>query len=248
MVTDMRWILAIFMCVFALGGCDKHDPILPGARTPIFDTDTVRVQNKAIENIPESAHIVDNSDCPYTRDSNNVIWDGPRKVFSGFPTSNTVSATVQPVCGGKYVYAGLTTGELVKVNPKNRQIMWIADIYRASNMTGGASMVDIIAPVVLYGDSVYAGGLGDAFCRINATSGDKRWCLNIGVAHPFVIAGDYAFVVGTDNNLYAVSLSDGAVFWRASVTRPVAPAYTSGRITVGREAFAVADGKKILDK
>ena len=62
MVIVMRRILAILCCLFAVASCDKHDPILPGTRTPIFDTDRVIVQNKVIEQIPESAHNVDNSD------------------------------------------------------------------------------------------------------------------------------------------------------------------------------------------
>jgi outer membrane protein assembly factor BamB len=65
---------------------------------------------------------------------------------------------------------------------------------------------------------------------------------------PFVIADKYAFVVATDGNLYAVSLSDGAVLWRSATMHQVAPTYDAGRIIVGRETFNVADGKKILDK
>ena len=248
MGNKMRRIYAILCCLFLIAACDKHDPILPGVRTPIFDTDTISVQNKTITNIPETAYAFDNSACPYTQDSNNVVWDGTRKIFSGFPTNNTVSANPKPVCSGKYVYAGLSTGELVKINPKNRQIMWIADIYRASNMTGGASMVDIIAPVVPYENSVYVAGLGDAFCRVNAASGAKIWCVNIASSVPFVIAGKYAFAVATDGNLYALSLSDGAVLWRSATTHQVAPTYDAGRIIVGRETFNAMDGKKILDK
>lgn len=244
----MRRIFVIFCCVTVLSACDKHDPILPGVRTPVFDTDEISVQNKTITDIPETAYVVDNSDCSYTQDSNNVVWDGARKIFSGFPTNNTVSATPRPVCSGKYIYAGLTTGELVKLNPKNREIIWIADIYRTSNMTGGASVVDIVAPIVPYGDSVYAGGLGDAFCRVNATSGDKKWCVNIATANPFVIAGNYAFVVSTDNNLYSILLSDGSIFWRAPLEHAGTPEYTTGRVTIGQETFNVESGKKILDK
>ena len=244
----MRRIFAIICCLMALCACDKHDPILPGVRTPVFETDDINIQNKNITDIPETAHLVDNSNCPYSQDSNNIVWDGARKIFSGFPTNNTVLATHTPVCSGKYVYAGLTTGELVKINPKNRQIIWIADIYRASNKTGGASVVDIVAPIVPYGDSVYAGGLGDAFCRINAASGAEKWCVNIATANPFVIAGNYAFVVSTDNNLYAISLSDGAVLWRAPVKHIASAEYSAGRITVGDEIFNVENGKKILDK
>ena len=219
----MRSILGILCCLVMLAACDKHDPVLPGVRTAVFESTDINVKNQDITNIPGGAYILDNSECPYTQDTSNVIWDGERKIFSGFATSNTVSANTRPVCSGKYVYAGLTTGEVVKINPKTRQIVWIADVYRTSNLTGGASMVDIIAPIVPYQDAVYAGGLGDAFCKIAATSGDKKWCLNIGVAVPFVIAGDYVFVVGTDDNLYAIKTSDGSVFWRTPVAQQVTP-------------------------
>lgn len=247
MGNKMRRISIALCCLFAVCACDKHDPILPGNRTPIFDSNTVQVQNKNIENLPETAFVFDNSDCDYTQDSNNIVWDGERRVFSGFPTSNTVSASVKPVCSGKYIYAGLSTGELVKINPKTRAIAWIADIYRASNITGGAPMVDIIAPIVPYKQSVYVGGLGDAFCRVNSYSGVKKWCVNIGIAVPFVLAGDFAFVVGTDDNLYAIALSDGAVMWRSGIKSQKGPEYKNGRITVDKEVFDAQDGKKILD-
>ncbi len=244
----MRKISVILGCLLGLCACDKHDPILPGVRTAIFDTSNIQVQNKDITDIPQVAHTTDNSQCKYTQDASNVIWDGERKIFSGFATSNTVATNTRPICSGKYLYAGLTTGEVIKIDPKTRQIMWIADVYRTSNLTGGASVVDIIAPIIPYGNAVYAGGLGNAFCKIAATSGDKKWCLDIGVAVPFIIAGNYAFVAGTDNNLYAISTNDGTVFWRSEIIDQVAPIYEIGRITVGTETFNVQNGKKILDK
>ena len=107
-------------------------------------------------------------------------------------------------------------------------------------------MVDIIVPPVPYKGAVYAGGLGDAFCKVSASNGNKVWCAEISVAHPFIIAGNYAFVVATDNNLYAIRTSDGAIMWRTEVSKQAAPNYESGVITVGREKFNAADGKIIL--
>ena len=241
----MHKILMIVCGLLILSGCDRHDPILPGTRTPIFETGTVSVLNKTITDVPSQPVVINNSECRYTQDASNVIWDGDRRIFSGFPTKNTVSNTPRPICSGKYIYAGLTTGEVIKLNPTTRQLVWIADIYRPSAMTGGSTMVDIVAPIVPHGKYVYAGGLGDAFCRVSAATGAKTWCLDIGVGVPFVIAGNYAFVVSVDQNLYAVELSTGTVYWRASVEKPVAPTYESGIISVGYEQFSVSTGLKI---
>lgn len=237
--------IALLVIVALLGACDKHDPILPGVRSPIFATSSVKVLNREISDIPESVFVFDNSKCVYSQDSENVIWNGKRKVFSGFSTPNSVASNQQPVCVGAHIYAGLTTGELVKIKPGTRQIVWIADIYRASNLTGGASLVDIVAPIVPYKNHVYAGGLGDAFCKVSMSGGVKSWCLDIGVGIPFVIAGNYAFVVATDNNLYAVSLKDGSVMWASVVDGQFAPLYENGTITVGKQLFDVKNGKQI---
>lgn len=228
-----------------LGACSKHDPILPGTRSAIFATNAPVVLNQSITDLPATTVAGDaDANCPYTQDASNVIKNGDRKIFSGFPTPNSVHSTMRPVCSGKYVYAGLTTGEVVKVDTKTRNIVWIADVFRPSNMTGGASVVDIVAPIMLHNGTVYAGGLGDAFCAINATSGAKKWCTYIGTAHPFVITDAAAFVVGTDNNLYAVRMRDGAIYWRAAVNAQSAPTYGDGTVTVGRQKFDAATGQK----
>jgi len=228
-----------------LGACSKHDPILPGDRSAIFNTQRVNVLNTEIENLPENINAPTATPCPYRQDSSNIIWDGERKIFSGFSTPNSVQSNQQPVCSGKYLYAGLTTGELVKINPKTRVIAWIADIYRPSNLTGGASVVDITAPIVVRDAYVYAGGMGDAYCKINASSGVKKWCADIGVGLPFIVTDDVSFVVSTDGNLYAIRNSDGAAYWRVAVKKQTTPQYANGIITVGREKFDAKNGKNI---
>ena len=238
-------IICGLICCTTLAACNRHDPILPGVRTSIFDAPTVTTADSQIASLPDAAYEMPTTDCSYTQDSSNTIWDGTRKIFIGFPTTNTVKNTATPVCNGKYVYAGLTTGELIKINPQNRRVTWIADIYRPSNMTGGASVVDIVAPIVIRGNWVYAGGLGDAFCKINDASGAKKWCAMIGTSKPFIVAGDTIFVVGTDSKLYALRDSDGAAYWKSETTKQTAPKYERGTITVGKEKFNGLTGEKI---
>lgn len=229
----------------ALCGCSKHDPILPGVRTSIFDTNTIKTTNDKIASLPDTAFEMPTTDCPYRQDASNTIWAGERKIFTGFPTPNSVKNDAKPVCVGNYLYAGLTTGELIKINPHTRNIVWIADIYRASNMTGGASVLDIVSPIVIRGQNVYAGGLGDAFCKINAGSGAKKWCVEIGTAEPFIVADVVIFVVGIDNKLYAIRDTDGAAYWTTNIEKQKSPKYENGVITVGKEKYDALTGNKI---
>ncbi len=241
----MRKIIAGLILCGMLCACETHDPILPGVRTAIFNTNKINVLGKTIDDLPMDARVVDNAACKYSQDSSNTVWDGDRKIFSGFPTSNSVKSNQRPVCSGKYVYAGLTTGEVIKINPGNRKIVWIADVFRASNMTGGAPMVDIVAPIVPIDNYIYVVGLGDAFCKLSASTGDKKWCLEIGSALPFVTAGNYAFVVSTNNALYAINLGNGDVMWECKDIEQHAPEYKNKTIIVGDQIIDAQSGKII---
>lgn len=241
----MRKIALILVVMTLAAGCAKHDPILPGVRTAIFDDAKPTVIGGTIENLPDTAVIMDNTNCPYTQDTTNTIRNGDKKVFSGFPTSNFVKSTQTPVCADKYVIAGLTTGEVVKVNPANRHVEWIADVFSPSNMTGGASVLDIVAPIVIDGDAVYAGGMGDAFCRININTGKTKWCTPISVSSPFVIAGGAAFVMGADGTLYALRTTDGAIFWQTDINKCNKIKYDRKIITACKTKIDAETGKII---
>lgn len=239
----MRKIAASILILALTAACTKHDPILPGLRTSIFDTQTATVAGGVIENLPAMAVTPTDVPCPYTQDSANVIWHGEKKLFSGFATNNSVKSDQKPVCVGNYVIAGLTTGEVIKLNPATRKIIWTADVFSQSNMTGGASVLDIIAPIIINGDTVYAGGMGDAFCRINLNNGRKKWCVPIGVSAPFIIAGPAAFVIGTNGVLYAVRVDDGAIYWQREIGKCRKITYQDGIITACKTKINAASGK-----
>ncbi len=242
----MKNFVSILGCLAGLCACSSHDPILPGTRTAVFSTTQKNILNINIEQLPETSlkpSAEQDEKCTYTQDQENVIWDGEKRVFSGFPTGNSVKSVKKPVCNGNYIYAGLTTGELVKIDAKNRQIAWIADIYRNSNMTGGATIVDIIAPIVINGTNVYAGGLGDALCKINDKTGTKIWCTDISVGLPFIVTQNAIFVVSTDDNLYAIRPNDGAIYWTSSIKKQNTPEYHNKTIHVGNQIFDATTGK-----
>ena len=239
----MKKNLIFLAALLVLTACDKHDPILPGVRSPIFKTNTMTVLDTPAPEISDNFASSGDETCEYRLDEKNTIWDGERKIFTGFATENSVSGNRQTYCYNGFVYAGLTTGELIKINPKNRQIKWIADIYSPSNMTGGASVLDIVAPVVFDKNDVYVGGLGKAFCKISDQTGKTKWCLDFGVERKFLIGDTVGFVLDTDKNLYAVRLTDGAVYWQNTAKKSVDIEYSDGKILVGRQKFDAKTGE-----
>jgi outer membrane protein assembly factor BamB len=244
-------VFGLWSLVFIVCSCAKNDPILPGTRTEIFPGASLSVENKEI---PESAlaeitpHASRLTPHAFTQDNQNNIFDGERKIFSGLATTSFVAGTRVPAFSGGFVYAGLSTGEVVKVNPKNKELKWVADVYSRSNMTGGLEVLDIVAPVIVAnncrnaGPGVYAGGLGGEFCRLRDSDGRKLWCVPIAAGVPFSLSGCVAFVAATDNFLYAIDADKGAIYWRAEIKKQKAPVVAGGIVSVGKEKFSVRTG------
>ena len=242
----MRKCALLLMSVLVVSACDKHDPILPGVRTDVFNIGNQQnVLNTNVPDLPDTVPTRTDAECNYTIDSTNTIRDGERKIFVGFPASNSVDVKTYPVCDGEYVYAGLNTGSVVKIAPKYRKIAWMTDVYSESNMTGGAATVDIVSPLVIDGSWLYVGGMGDAFCKINTSTGAKKWCAHIGTRLPFIVLKNVAYIVGLDNALYAVRLTDGAIYWRSDVQDQKAPEYSNKIITIKKQKFNAETGTEI---
>jgi len=230
--------------LFALSACSKHDPILPGVRHDVFDNNDITVKNMAVPELSQNIkNISGDADCPYRQDGTNTIWNGDKKIFSGFAPENTVKNSQSPICKNEFIYTGFSTGEVVKINTSTNRLVWATDVFRANNLTGGASMVDIVAHVGVDDKYVYAGGLGDAFCKLNAKNGDKIWCINISVPTDFIMVDDFVFVVGTDNNLYAINAQNGDVYWSHEVKKQTKPKYDGKNIIVGHQKIDYKTGK-----
>lgn len=242
----MKKTYVFLLAGLAITGCSKHDPILPGTRHDIFDTNDVYVTNQAVPELSLTAkNIYGDEKCDYRQDATNTIWAGDKKIYSGFVMDSVVQSNQSPVCVGQSVYTGLSTGEVIKINSLNNKIVWVADVFSGTNLTGGASVVDIVAHVAIDGKYVYAGGLGNTFCKLSAYNGNKIWCVNISVPVDFIIVDNFAFVVGGDNNLYAINTDNGKIYWACSVKKQVAPKYNGNAIIVGKQKIDYKNGKLI---
>lgn len=240
----VRKFYKFLLLVLVLVSCSKHDPILPGERHDIFGGTDVKVLGKTVPHLSESAkEIYGDKSCDFTQDATNTIWHGDKKVFKGFATGDSVQSNQKPICVGNFIYTGLSNGEIVKLNTINNRIVWTADVYKENTLTGGYSIVDVIARVGIDNGFVYAGGLGDAFCKLKNTNGDKVWCVNISVPVDFILIDDFAFVVGGDNNLYALDVKDGSVYWKTKIKKQKSPKYDGKYIVVGKEKIDYTNGQ-----
>ncbi|MCL1785609.1 MAG: PQQ-like beta-propeller repeat protein [Alphaproteobacteria bacterium] len=243
MITKRICPMPYALCLIALCACATKDPVLPGERHSVFDTGGIVVLDKPVpENALKEISRPGVRTAEYIQDSNNVVWrisgDERIRIFSGFPTTAHVSGERRPTVTDKYIFAGLSTGEVVKIDRATRNLVWVADIFKSSAMTGGSSILDVVAPVMTDGDRfVYAGGLGGSFCKLNSDTGAKVWCSGVGTGTPFIVRTGVSYVVGTDGYLYAIAGGTGDVFWRTEIKTQARPEFSDGTIIVGKEKF-----------
>ena len=205
----------IVICYLLLAGCTKTDPILEGRRVPVFEDNRVEISDEKITSLGEALPEVS---CDFTIDGNNQIWRGGRRIFAGLPTMAKIDVPRKVVCNGKYVYAGLSTGELVKVNKDSRNLEWTADIFMPHIPTGGSPFLDITAAPVWSDGFIYAGGLGGAFCKIRDKDGAKMWCLPISVEDIVKSTRTFNVVRTTDGEALAVS-TDGKAYGNCEICK-----------------------------
>ncbi len=236
---------AVLLSASVLSACDKADPILPGVRTSIFPLNEIQYTDKKITKISNTAYSAKPQDCPYTQDSKNAIYKGKTKIYTGFATSDFVKSNQKPVCDNGFVFAGLSTGELVKINPNTKQVEWSADIYSNTNMTGGSSILDITAPLVIKGNFIYVAGLGDAYCKISKSTGNKSWCVPISSGTQFILVDNIAFIMDTENILYAIDTSTGDAYWSSKIDDAGSIKYADGVIEIDDNEYDAKTGKII---
>ena len=197
----------LFALLF-LGACSTPDPILEGDRSPIFKQDALVVLD---EKVLDLGNVLTPTNCEYAVDANNRIWHGNVRIFSGLPTEAKIKVDKKTACNGKNVYAGLSTGELVKVNATSREMAWAVDIFQPFSPTKNAMFLDIIATPVYHAGFVYAGGLGNQFCKVRDSDGKKIWCLPVAVVAIVKSTDKFHVIKSADGAMYAVS-TDGRVY------------------------------------
>jgi len=205
-------ILLFSYSLILLSGCSKSDPVLEGIRLPVFRTEELFIAGELPADTGTPLAV---QDCEFTIDGNNQVWKGKTKIFAGFPTSSEIKVKKSVACNGKFVYAGLSTGELVKINSDTREVLWTADIFAENMATGGSPFLDIIATPVVNDGFVYAGGLGGEFCKIADKDGKKIWCVPVSVQKTDGATDKFILVRTTDNKKYGITTA-GKVYENAS--------------------------------
>ena len=140
--------------------------------------------------------------------------DGKRLwAYQAGPAETSVLGLPSPAYAEGLVVAGFASGELVALRADGGSVAW-ADSLAATR--GRTSLIDLSAihgaPVIDQG-AVFASGLGGLTVALDLRSGRRLWEREVGSAETPWLAGDWLFLLASDNDVVALNRTDGSLAW-----------------------------------
>jgi outer membrane protein assembly factor BamB len=139
-----------------------------------------------------------------------------------------IFGAASPAVGQGTVVAGFSSGELNAYRYENGRQVWQDQLQRTSIQTSVSSLTDIDADPVIDNGQVFAIGAGGRMVALDIVSGQRLWELNIaGISTPWV-AGDWVFVITSEDKLLCIYRQNGHIRWIAQL-----PQYTKAKSKKG---------------
>ncbi|MBV8978272.1 MAG: PQQ-binding-like beta-propeller repeat protein [Alphaproteobacteria bacterium] len=142
------------------------------------------------------------------------LWD-----HTGISTSAGILESTSAAVAGEYVIAPYTSGEIYALRIQNGRPAW-NDMLTSSGAVTALSELDDIAgrPVVDRG-IVYAISHSGVMAAINMSTGDRTWTRDIGGIQTPWAAGDFVYVLDSDQQVLCLTRADGRVKWMHQLPR-----------------------------
>jgi outer membrane protein assembly factor BamB len=131
----------------------------------------------------------------------------------GLPQTASLLGGASPAVEGEVVIAPFSSGELDALEVENGLPLWSDNLASARNVDAVAALADIRGRPVIDGDRVYAASHSGRLAAIDLRSGERAWAHDIGSDYGPWLAGDYLYLLTTDETLLCLNRDGGKVRW-----------------------------------
>jgi outer membrane protein assembly factor BamB len=149
-----------------------------------------------------------------SEENGDILWR-----HRGITEAAGILAATSPAVQGPIVIAPYSSGELFALRTENGTVLWSDSLTRTGNLTSLSELNDIAGRPVIDGDRVVAISHSGRLVSIDLRTGERVWTRDVpGVQTP-VVAGEYIFLVTTDQEVLAMSRRDGRIHWLTKLER-----------------------------
>jgi outer membrane protein assembly factor BamB len=136
------------------------------------------------------------------------LWD-----HTGIEESAGILESTSAAVAGEFVLAPYTSGELYALRVQNGRPSWNDMLTSSGNVTALSELDDIAGKPVVDRDVVFAISHSGLMAAISLSTGDRLWSRDIGGIQTPWVAGDYVYVITTDQRLLCLTRKEGRVRW-----------------------------------
>lgn len=156
----------------------------------------------------------DNQLIALTEQTGDVLWR-----HRGIAESAGIVSSTSPAVAGSIVVVPYSSGELFAIRVQNGTAVWSDSLTRTGNLTSLSSLNDIAGRPVIDRDRVFAVSHSGRMVSIDLRTGERVWTKDISSVQTPWVAGDWVFVVTTEQQVAALSRRDGRIRWITSLPR-----------------------------
>lgn len=136
------------------------------------------------------------------------LWD-----HQGIGENAGILESTSAAVAGEFVIVPYTSGELFALRVQNGRPAWSDMLTSTSGVTALAELDDIAGRPVVDRDMVVAISHSGLMTSIGLNSGDRNWARDIGGIQTPWVAGDYIYVISSDEQLICLTRKEGKIKW-----------------------------------
>lgn len=163
--------------------------------------------------------------------------DGKRLwVYSRSEPALSLRGTSRPVVGGEYVFAGFASGRVAGLRVSDGRLVWEHVVTEPRGRNEVERLVDVDAPVLLAGDTLYAAAYQGKVVAVDLRSGRISWSRDVSTYVGMSADSRNLYIADESGRVTAFDRASGASVWKQDALRGRrlgAPARVGSYVAVG---------------
>jgi outer membrane protein assembly factor BamB len=147
-------------------------------------------------------------------DDGHSLWS-----YQATQTATTVLGGPAPAYAQGIVVAGFGSGELAALRAESGNVIWTDGLGLAQGRPTLVNFLAIRGAPVISNGQVFATGLGGLTIAADVLTGRRVWERRAASENTPCIAGDWMFLITTDQRIGAINANDSRISWVAALPR-----------------------------
>jgi outer membrane protein assembly factor BamB len=143
-----------------------------------------------------------------------AMEDGKRAwTYQAQNATTSMLGLPSPAYADGLLVGGFGSGDLVAFRANTGTVAWSDSLASTRGRTSAVDFSAVRGMPVIVGNTVYAISLGGLMLALDLRSGRRLWERDIASADTPCVAGDWVFILSTDQQVAALNRTDGRVAW-----------------------------------